>query len=283
MRLALVLLLVPVLFAQAPKRLEFEVASVRPSGPLVATPQTNAAAQLSPQQIRLTYLPLRDLVQRAYEVKAYQVVGPEWTIMDRYDINATLPEGATQADVPAMLRSLLEDRFGLKAHTSQKEFAVYTLERGKRPFTLTKVEPRDTGVNATGVVPRAAGGVSLQLARGAMLIFADNKFEGKGMNMEILSNSMSQFLNQPAINRTGIDGFYDLSLPVQPEDFQIMMATAASKRGVSPDAQTLAYLQSLTPSSFIDALEKVGLKLEKGKAMLDVINIDAANRTPTEN
>jgi uncharacterized protein (TIGR03435 family) len=62
-----------------------------------------------------------------------------------------------------------------------------------------------------------------------------------------------------------------------------MMTTAAAKRGVSPDPQVLAYLQSMTPISFIDSLEKVGLKLEKGKAMLDVVNIDAANKTPTEN
>src|SRR6476469_2960186 len=68
MRLALALLLAPVLFAQAPKRLEFEVASVRPAGPAVNTAQTNAASQLSPQQIRLTYLSLRDFITRAYGV-----------------------------------------------------------------------------------------------------------------------------------------------------------------------------------------------------------------------
>jgi hypothetical protein len=64
-------------------------------------------------------------------VKAYQVVGLDWTMTERYDIIAALPEGATTAQLPEMFLALLEDRFGFKAHKSQKEFSVYTLERGE--------------------------------------------------------------------------------------------------------------------------------------------------------
>lgn len=283
MRFVLALLLIPALFAQAPKRLEFEVASVRPAGAVTNNAQTGAAAQLSPNQIRLTYLSLRDFIVRAYGVKLYQVAGPDWITSERYDINATLPDGATQAQVPEMMKSLLEDRFGLKVHISQKEFSVYTLERGKRAFTLTKVEPRDAAGTATGNIPRPGNGVALALDRGGLLTFSDNKWDAKGISMEVFANSMSTFLNQPAINRTGLDGFYDMSLNVSPEDFSVMMATAASKRGVQYPPELLAQLQSMSPASFIDSIEKVGLKLEKGKAMLDVVNIDAVNKTPTEN
>src|SRR5215469_10502817 len=134
-----------VVFSQTPKRLQFEVASARPAATLVGVgAQTPANAQVNPRQVRLTYLTMRDFITRAYRVRAYQVIGPEWIMSERYDINATLPEGATTAQVPEMLQSLLEDRFGLKVHQSQKEFTVYTLSRNKRPFTLTEVQPRDS-------------------------------------------------------------------------------------------------------------------------------------------
>ena len=169
MRLTLALLFAPLVFSQTLKRLQFEVASVRPVATLVgAGAQTPANAQVNPRQVRLTYLTMRDFITRAYRVRAYQVIGPEWIMSERYDINATLPEGATTAQVPEMLQSLLEDRFGLKVHQSQKEFTVYTLSRNKRPFTLTEVQPRDsdnqvatTGVNQGRSSP---GGLALNLA-----------------------------------------------------------------------------------------------------------------------
>lgn len=125
------LFLAPLVFSQTPKRLEFEVASVRPSAPNQGKgAQTPAAAQQDPSRIRLTYLNMQDFIVRAYGVKGYQVIGPDWLTTERFDISATLPAGATAADVPAMLQSLLEDRFGLKVHKSQKEFAVYMLNDG---------------------------------------------------------------------------------------------------------------------------------------------------------
>ena len=57
-----------------------------------------------------------------------------------------------------MLQALLEDRFGLKTHRSQKEFSVYVLERGKRPFTLTEVQPTDEP-EGIQVLPIQTGGM----------------------------------------------------------------------------------------------------------------------------
>ena len=284
MRLPIALLLAPLVFSQTPKRLEFEVASVRASAPNQGNgAQTPAAALLDPSQIRLNYLTMQDFIVRAYGVKAYQIIGPDWLKTERFDITATLPEGATVAQVPAMLQSLLEDRFGLKVHRSQKEFAVYMLGRSKRPFTLTKVEPRSPDSNVTGVVPRPGNGVALGLARGALFTLYDNKMDGKGMTMEMLANTLTPFIGLPTVNGTDIEGFYDFHFDLVPEDYGSMMIRAAATRGVSYPPQLLAQLESMSNPSFLSSLDKVGLKLERSKAPLEVINIDEVKKTPSEN
>ena len=278
------LLLAPLVFSQTPKRLEFEVASVRAATPNQGNgAQTPAAARLDPSQIRLNYLTMQDFIVRAYGVKAYQVIGPDWLKAERFDISATLPEGATVAQVPAMLQSLLEDRFGLKVHRSQKEFAVYMLTRSKRPFTLTKVEPRSPDSNVTGVVPRPGNGVALGLARGGLFTLYDNKMDGKGMTMEMLANTLTPFIGLPTVNGTDIEGFYDFHFDLEPEDYGSMMMRAAAARGVSYPPQLLAQLESMSNPSFLSSLDKVGLKLERSKAPLEVINIDEVKKTPSEN
>jgi uncharacterized protein (TIGR03435 family) len=284
MRLPIALLLAPLVFSQTPKRLEFEVASVRAATPNQGNgAQTPAAARLDPSQIRLNYLTMQDFIGRAYGVKAYQIIGPDWLKAERFDISATLPEGATVAQVPAMLQSLLEDLFGLKVHRSQKEFAVYMLTRSKRPFTLTKVEPRSPDSNVTGVVPRPGNGVALGLARGGLFTLYDNKMEGKGMTMEMLANTLTPFIGLPTVNGTDIEGFYDFHFDLEPEDYGSMMMRAAAARGVSYPPQLLAQLESMSNASFLSSLDKVGLKLEKGKAPLEVLNIDEVKKTPSEN
>jgi uncharacterized protein (TIGR03435 family) len=184
-----------------------------------------------------------------------------------------------------MLRSLLEDRFAIKVHNGKKEFPVYTLERGKRPFTLTKVEPASDDPDGTAVLPRqGTSGVNLRLARGSIFTLSDgNKLDIKGMNMTILASAISTFVNLPVVDHTEIDGFYDMHFDLSQEDFSLMMITAASKRGQQYPPQLLAQIESMTPSSLFGAMDKVGMKMEKGKAMLDVINIDSVNKLPTEN
>jgi len=45
----------------------------------------------------------------------------------RYDIKAKLPEGAPRSQVPAMMQTLLAERFGMVYHRETREFAVYAL------------------------------------------------------------------------------------------------------------------------------------------------------------
>src|SRR4051812_689501 len=102
-------------FGQSPI---FEAASVRPA-------QTDARARSSmrggpgtsdPGQITYTNVMLMSVLLRAYDVKTYQVTGPDWLSSRRYDITAKIPPGATKEQFNRMLQGLLVDRFHLALH-----------------------------------------------------------------------------------------------------------------------------------------------------------------------
>jgi uncharacterized protein (TIGR03435 family) len=73
---------------------------------------------------------LRDLITYSYDIKDYELFGePRWADIDRYDISARVADGAslTRGAARPMMRTLLADRFHLKAHTEMKELPVYAL------------------------------------------------------------------------------------------------------------------------------------------------------------
>src|SRR5690242_999105 len=103
--------------AQGPS---FEVASVKRSEPitpeLVQSGRLKIGVSIDARSVRMSQMSLFDLTKLAYQVKSHQVVAPPWTIEARYDIQAKLPEGASRGQVPAMLQTLLAERFGMKVH-----------------------------------------------------------------------------------------------------------------------------------------------------------------------
>lgn len=58
---------------------------------------------------------------------------------------------------------------------------------------------------------------------------------------------------------------------------------AAIAAGVQLPPQALQMAEAASGDSFINALEKLGLKLESRKAPLEVLVIDHAEKTPTAN
>ena len=88
---------------------------------------------------------LRDLIRTAYEVKDYQITGADslGSPMDaqRFNIQATMPEGATEKQVPQMLQTLLAERFKLVIRRETKEQSVYALVVAKGGPKLKEAEP----------------------------------------------------------------------------------------------------------------------------------------------
>jgi len=236
---------------------------------------------------RIASFAVRDFIAMAYQVKDYQVSGPEWISSQRFDVNATLPPGSTANDVPKMLQTLLADRFQMKMHREKKDFSVYALVMGKGPLKLKEDEPDAESAESKGGFTMAASGgangVSVNLGRGMYYTFADNKFEAKKMTMDILASMLERYVDRPIVNMTELKGSYDFTFNLTPEDYQALLIRAAVNSGVTLPPQALRLMENSSSASLFDAIQQVGLKLDARKAPLDFLVIDQVSKAPTEN
>jgi uncharacterized protein (TIGR03435 family) len=270
-------------FGQAHK--QFEVASVRPVADDARVRAAAAAVHVDSAQVRMTYLSLKDYIGLAYQIRGDQIVGPDWMATERFDIAAKLPDGATQADVPEMLQSLLADRFQMKIHTEMKNSPVYALEVAKTGFTLTPTghQPPD---NLTPVNVEAGGsraGVMITFGQGSFFALGPTGFEVKDLTMPRVADMLTRFLDRPVVDMTGLPGTYDFMLALTPQDRTAMLVRAAMTAGIMLPPQALMLLDSGSDASLVDALGKIGLTLRARKAPLTVVVVDEAQKTPTEN
>ena len=287
--LAIRMLMVTFLWMAQSTRPAFEVASIRPSAN--AERQAVAAAgQTDSAQFRIGGLTVKDYISMAYAVKLNQISGPDWITTDRFDIAATLPDGARQDQVPSMMQTLLEDRFELKTHREKKDFPVYALRVAAGGLKMTEVLP-DPGVEASDAkAPQtftrqgSGRGIFLDLGQGSSFNFANNRFEGKRITMASLAGMIERFLDRPVVDLTNVNGSYDVAFDLSPEDYRVMLIRAATAAGLIMSPDSLRMLDaSPAPASLFDGLAKFGLKLEGHRAPLDVLVVDSIRRTPTEN
>ena len=116
------------------RTLTFEVATVRPhtgNVPLASIGIHGGPGTDDPSQINFTFVPMKELLLRAYGVRSPEVSGPSWMDTERYDIAAKVPLAATEEEANVMLQNLLVERFGLVFHREKKELQVYELTIGK--------------------------------------------------------------------------------------------------------------------------------------------------------
>jgi len=235
-------------FPQPQVRLEFEVASVKPSpargsgigckgGPESDDPGRLTCQQMSPSL----------LIRIAYGVKFVQVVGPDWLAAPRFEIIAVLPKGTSKEQIPVMWQNLLIERFGFRAHHESRETTHFELVVAK---------------NGPKLKPAAQDGAG----RGAgVAIFQDRiTMRFPRMTTEGLASSLEMRLQKPVTDATGLTGEYEIQLEWAPD-------TAVTTDGESAPA---------LPKALQDQL---GLRLEMKKDPMDMLVIDQINRTPTDN
>jgi uncharacterized protein (TIGR03435 family) len=262
--------------------LRFEVASVRPSEPVVG--QVRVGFNMDKQQVRITALPLGYYVRLAYEVKGSQVVGPP-NLQDRFDLSATLPEGVKQDKLAEMLQGLLTDRFQLKLHRENREMQVYVITQGKGPLKLKEVAdtPPDPNEAVAAGGTGSSQGISLNLGNGSGFTFANNKWEGKKLTFKQVVDQLEQFVDRPVVDQTNLKGSYDFTLDIALDDFQMMGARASLNAGFALPPQLMQRLDTAQFSSLFDAFEKLGLKPEPKKLAQPVVVVDSVLKVPTEN
>jgi uncharacterized protein (TIGR03435 family) len=281
-----ILTLLAAVLAFGQTRKEFEVASIRPMSDQPAGSVT-AGVRIDGSQVRITSLSLKDYISAAYRVRLNQITGPDWLGSERFDIAAKLPDGSAQADVPAMLQSLLADRFQLKFHREKKEFPVYALEVAKTGLKVMQTADTDPVARSGAPINIAAGGsgagVMINLGEGSYFSLGANGFETKKLTMPTFADMLTRFLDRPIVDMTNVKGAYDLTLNLTPEDRLAMLIRSAVAAGVVLPPQALALLDTGSTDSLSNALKSVGLTLESSRAPLEILVVDEIQRKPSEN
>ncbi len=99
----------------------------------------------------------------------------------------------------------------------------------------------------------------------------------KGMSMEALANQLSQQLGRRVVDKTGLDGTYDIELQFTPEPGQ-----GGGPFGGPPPGAAIPAADSSGPTIFTAVQEQLGLRLESAKGPVPVLVIESLTK-PTEN
>jgi uncharacterized protein (TIGR03435 family) len=226
----------------AAEQATFEVATMKANSTLGPVGDMPKNADPSPGRFRMTDVPLRYILEWAYDLKDYQIDGPSWIIADnRYDIVAKAEGPATEEQMRPMLQALLIERLQMKVHRETRDLPVYVLERGKGP-ALLKQAPADE-----------VQGIANENGRVAF-----HKFP-----LSRLTFMLTRRLDHPVIDLTGLQGDYDFSIDLSGLGFN-----------GNPPADPTA------PSVFTTIQEDMGLKLDSRKHPVEVLVIDHVEKVP---
>jgi uncharacterized protein (TIGR03435 family) len=274
----------------------FEVASVKPAaaqepGRGSVNSVRGGPGSSDPGQVRYTNISLMNVLVRAYDVKPWQISGPAWLDMDRYDIAATVPPGATKEQFNLMLRNLLTERFHLALHHESKEVQGFELTPGKRGPKLkesAEVEskaptPAAPPAFGPGIPPKIDANGFPQLDRPGMVMRmvmgpkgATAHLTARAQPVSALIQALSGQLRKPVIDKTGLAGKYDFTLEFEPEGMPLGPGGALAPGVVDATDES-------GPNIVTAVQEQLGLKLESKRIQLDMLIIDRADKVPTEN
>ena len=228
----------------------FEVASVKPS-------RSNAVGggfDATPGRFSVENLPLAEVIFFAYDTDRFRTAGPDWIGRERFDITAT---GAVTGQTKLMLRQLLQDRFGLRAHVETRTQPVYRL----------------TVVRADGTLGPNLRRVQMDCSRreplpdGMMPCSTRNQPRGtlvsRGTNWQtaILHREMAAAMDRLVVDGTGLSGQVDITL-----------------EWADPIAQPASPEPANRPSFVTAVREQLGLKLEPATEPVQVLVIDRIGR-----
>ena len=280
--LAVTLITAPAIFCQAPApRTEFEVTSVKVSAPITDAGY-NIGVHIDGAMVRCNYLSLLNYLTMAYDVKDYQIIGPDWAATEHYDIVAKRPAGDSgESALRGMVASLLADRFKLVMHRETRDLQAYALVVGKGGLKIKELPP-DADVPDTHTVDVTAaggggGGTVLNFGNGSSISYGLNKLEAKKVNFASLVDSISKLVSRPVVDMTDLKGRYDFTLEYSVDELRTMV------RGFGGDASRIPDMGGDPAVSVFTSLEGLGLKLEARKAPVQVIVIDSVQKIPTAN
>ncbi len=265
-------------------RPQFEVASIKPTTKdRIADPYARIFREArrnslavgkipmeGPDRIRLQDWSLLDLIAAAYSVRATQVSGPAWLSDQGFDIEATVPDGTPTAELNVMLQSLLEERFGLKAHRATRTGKGFALTVAKDGPRLTLASPPPVPIEGLSEEERKTQAQQNIEANLASMRKRTQEASEDGTRRSVnfvswhaittgeLAAQLERFTEAPVIDETGLTGKYSVTLE-----------TSKNADGVG--------------TSVFDAVDKLGLKLEPRKVTAETVIVDQVSKSPTPN
>jgi len=239
--------------AQAPLR--FDVASIR-RHPIVPEQGGRSGVLVSGNGITVSTLPLTNILSYAYRLRKYQIVGgPKWvgSLDEAFDIAAKADgeTALTQDQAQRMLQALLSERFQLKLHREAKEMPAYLLVVAKNGPKLKAVAKEEVPAGGQGRIGMGPGNVV-----------------GRAATLSALTQALSQILDRPVLDKTGLGENYDFKLEYGQSNSAPPFGNGIS---VSDSASVFTALQ-----------EQLGLKLDSRRVPIETLVIDYVER-PSEN
>jgi uncharacterized protein (TIGR03435 family) len=217
----------------------FEVASVKPA----AAGRPGGGLITGHGRITVSSETLKRCIMGAYGVGPNLIAGgPAWLDSDRFEIVATSGRGEDgDRELMVMLRTLLAERFKLAVHRETRSMAALVLEVAKGGPKLEKAED---------------GAGSTQNGRGLI--------EARVITMTRFAEVLSRQTDLPVVDRTGLEGSFNLKLSFRPEN---------ARPGD----------EAMERPALVDAVQQqLGLRLESRKMPIEVLMIDHAEK-PSEN
>lgn len=268
----------------------FEVAVIRPSKIESKEPQVNFR---SLDQVTFSGTERR-LISLAWDISEKTIFdAPPFSDDKVWEIDAKLPtpdtpqvpgrrQGIDFDQVRLMLQALLAERFGLKVHTEDRPGNAYTLLPG-----APKMKPADPANRASCTDrlapgekdPRAANPMVTQYMHCTNVTVDQFARELKGYSGAIIKT--------PVLNKSGIEGRYDLTLSFTGIHQLELLGLAQGGATPAPGAPRVEGPGAGDPTGVVllqDAVAKqLGLKLVLEKRPIPALVIDHIDEKPSEN
>jgi uncharacterized protein (TIGR03435 family) len=251
----------------------FEVISIKPRTP--DAPPGNIPN--APDRFVRPNVTVSGLIEYAYELRAFQVIGgPGWLRSDRYEVSAKAETAVPQSEMRLMVQRLLAERFGLQVHRETREMDTYALVTARRDGQLgekMKSSERDCApiIDAGNVRPRPGDGPP-PCAWFVALINGFARLRLTGIRMARFAGVLEPMTARKIVDRTNLTGTYDIEMDFLPDPGLLGLSIPNSN----------ALQQSDIPPLTTAIQDQLGLKLESGRAPVDVVLIDNV-RPPTAN
>jgi len=228
---------------------QFEVVSIKPNNSMSG----HSSSRTDQGMMTGTNISLRNLILRAYDIKDYQLEGPDWLGSEHFDISAKIPETVSaqrggreqyKAAFESMMQSMLAERFKLAVRRARKAMGVYALVVGKNGIKFKEVPPGGPSGSSTH----------------------NTHFTGTGVSMDTFATVLSQNTEIPVLDFTGLKGVYDLKLDWQAEHDGHGNADTPRAPGITEAVE-----------------DQLGLRMQRRKAPVEILVVDHVEKTPTEN